>query len=822
MRQASGPFHPGHFNRVRPFLRLLPIPLAIAVALPALAQDRKPDNWALCPARDAVPAFPGAPPPATDPAQARADRPNLETKVHSDDLSGTATQPQLDGDVNLRRGDQFLHADHMQVNKEDSTYVATGNIHYQDSSMRVVAESLHGNQNTDTHQMDNIRYQLVSRRGNGTAERINMNGAIGAMATATYSTCDPQERHWELRAQRIDVDTDSGWGVARDATIRVGNVPVLYLPWIKFPTDDQRHTGLLYPEISHSGRNGFDYLQPIYLDLAPNYDATLDPRWMSARGFQLSGEFRYLYDGGKGTLTGSWIPHDNLVDGRIDDSLLPHTDPAYYNPHFDPLRADNRGMLRFIGSHDIDSHWQVRANLSWISDPRYLEDTSNSLYGLSATSMDSTIGLYGTSRYWNAGLMADAWQSADYTLSNASLPYNRLPRLYFNWEQPFGRWLVAGLQSEAVHFEHDLKDGGNRLDLKPYLSMPLQGAAWYITPTLAWRYTAYELDPGLAAKLGGNRTPSRSLPITSLDAGLFFDRDVTINGTNYLNTLEPRLFYLNVPYRNQSDLPIFDTRPFAFSWGQLFRDNRYTGPDRQADANQLTMAVTSRLLRQSDGHEKLSVSLGQISYFEDSKVALPTGEVPIQQGRSAWVADVNYSPTDRWTIGSSYQWNPKYARADLASVRARYLFPNDGVINIAYNYRRNATTGNDLLNQSDLSFLYPVSANWSLVGRYYSSLLRNTQQVPGVLEAIGGVQWDSCCLAVRILVRRYVSNREGELNNNIGVEFVLKGLGSAGQDTERVLRRAILGYDRDDLYLVPPSSIAPDPDDNDSGPDTLP
>jgi LPS-assembly protein len=352
--------------------------------------------------------------------------------------------------------------------------------------------------------------------------------------------------------------------------------------------------------------------------------------------------------------------------------------------------------------------------------------------------------------------------------------------------------------------------------------MPLQGAAWYITPTLAWRYTAYELDPALASSLGGNRSPSRSLPISSLDAGLFFDRNVEINGTGYLNTLEPHLFYLNVPYRNQNDLPLFDTRGFAFSWGQLFRDNRYTGPDRQADANQLTLALTSRLLRQRDGHEKLAVSFGQIRYFDDSQVALSASEAPIQQGKSAWVTDASYAPTDHWNIGASYQWNPKYRHEDLASLRARYLFPNDGVINLSYRYRRNANNGNDLLKQADFSFLYPVNANWSLVGRYYYSLLNSTTQQPGTLEAIGGVQWESCCLAVRLLARRYVHNREGELNNTIGVEFVFKGLGSAGQDTERVLRRAILGYDRNDLYLVPPSNIAPDPDDNNSGPDTLP
>jgi len=249
----------------------------------------------------------------------------------------------------------------------------------------------------------------------------------------------------------------------------------------------------------------------------------------------------------------------------------------------------------------------------------------------------------------------------------------------------------------------------------------------------------------------------------------------------------------------------------------LFRDNRYTGPDRQTDANQLTLALTTRLLRQKDGFERLSASIGQIRYFDDVRVVAPN-EVPLEKGKSAWVVDANYAPTDRWTIGASYQWDPKFRREDLASVRARYLLPDDGVVNLSYRRRR------DVLEQADFSFLYPVTPAWSVVGRYYHSFYRNEARdiEPGLLEGVAGVQWDSCCLAVRALVRRYVRNREGDMNTGFQVEFILKGLGSAGQDTDRTLRRAILGYYRDDLYLVPPSNIAPRPDDSTYAPDPMP
>ena len=775
--------------------------------------DEKPQNWNLCPAGDAIPAFDGVDESgdAADAAKARAERAEQPTEILGDSQSGTDQNLEYQGNVELRRGDQYLNADNLRYDQDTDTYVADGNVRYQDSGMRVVAEKAFGDQRADTHQIQDVRYQLVSRRGNGGAERIVMQGPEGALIGSTYSTCDPDDRLWELRARRIEVNTDTGWGAARGATLRLGKVPVLYVPYIRFPIDDQRHTGLLYPAISNSGRNGFDYRQPIYLNLAPNYDATIVPRYMSQRGIQLGGQFRYLYEGGRGELNAAWLPNDDLVERRAQDIANGAPDP--FN---DPLRSENRGMFTFAGVHALDDQWQARANLMWISDERYLEDAGNSLYGMSAANLLSTVGLFGQGRYWSAGAMADAWQLSDYTLDENSLPYDRLPRLYLNWDQPLGRWLTAGLRAETVRFDHGNLPGGSRLDLKPYVSMPLRGASWYVTPTLAWRYTSYRLEDGLAAILPGNdQNPSRSLPIASLDAGLFFDRETEINGRRFLQTLEPRLFYLNTPYRDQSNLPLFDTRPFTFSWGQLFRDNRYTGPDRQTDANQLTVAVTTRLLRQSDGKERLSASVGQIFYFDDSLVVVP-GELPVVNGRSAWVADANYAPTDRLTVGASYQWNPNFRREDLASLRMRYLIGDDGIVNLNYRYRA-TPAGGDLLEQADLSFLYPISPSWSAVGRYYYSL-----QDDKPLEILAGVQWDSCCLAVRAVARRYVRNREGELDNSLQLEFVLKGLGSAGRDTEGTLRRAILGYYRDDLYLVPPSNTTPNPDENDLGPDSMP
>ena len=789
MRQASDRFRPPD-GRVRNRFRLLPLSLCIALALPAHA-DEESENWGLCPIEDAVPAFEDAPVPDAAPGSTAADRADQPTDIAGDALNASEAESTVfQGNVELTRGDQFLGTDKLTYNSDDGTYIAEGSVRYQDTGMRILAERAHGDQEADAHTIEDLRYQLIERRGNGGAERIELQGDQGALVGSTYSTCPPSQRSWELRAKRIDIDTAEGIGVAHNATVRIGKVPVLYLPWVMFPIDDRRRTGLLYPKIKLSSRNGFDWLQPVYLNLAPNYDATLYPRVMTQRGVQLGGEFRWLYPGGKGEFYGEWMPKDKL----------PEKEPGRYAD--DPtMPTKNRGSLRFNGVHDVSQHWAARANLAWVSDTHYLEDFSNSLYGRSAYHLASSAGLYGRGRYWDSSLTVTHNQLADYTLSERSVRYDKLPQAHLNWEQPVGSWFEAGLNAEAVRFSHDIRDEGSRLDLKPFVSMPLEGAGWFMTPKLAWRYTAYDLDDKLAAANDGDASPTRSLPIASFDAGLFFDRQFNFRGESYLHTLEPRIFYLNVPYEDQGGLPLFDTRPMTFSWGQLFRDNRFTGGDRQVDANQLTTAVTTRLISQEDGRELLSASLGQIQYFEDSRVTAGSS-TPIERGKSAWVADLGVSPSDRWSIHAAYQWDPNFRRQDLASIRTSYLIGDTGVINLGYRYRRNLT------EQIDLSFLYPITSNWSVVGRYYYSLGDDRRDIDAkLLESIAGIQWESCCMAVRLVARRYIRERNGDLDDSLRLEFELKGLGSAGQKSEDILSRAILGYDRDDLYLLPPSSV---------------
>lgn len=733
-------------SRVPPRLRQLPIALAAALAAlhatPALAQD-----WGLCRAPDAIPAFRELPPEA---------RPRDQAPVNIEALALDVSDERrtvLSGDVELWRADQWLGTDVLVYEHAVERYQAQGEVRYQDDSMRFTAQRMQGDLVADTHELDDVRYQLVSQRGNGEATQVRLQGSIGQMQGASFSTCEPDRRSWELRASDLEVDQDEGMGTARNATIYLGRVPVLYSPWLSFPTDDRRRSGLLYPTVGYDAESGLDLSIPYYLNLAPNYDLTLTPRILGRRGVMLGGEFRYLTPRHRGTLEADWLPNDRLAER-------------------------SRGSLRLNHTSRLNRYWTGRADVWRFSDREYLEDFSESS-GLRAQSQIRSIaGVFGRGQFWNSAITASKFQLTDPLLSENALQYAQLPRVFYRYQRPLQSWLEVGLRSEAVAFEHPTRVEARRLDLRPWVAAPLEGNAWFVRPELGYRFTAYDIDRA------SDDSPSRGLPIASLDMGAFFERPVEVFGRDFINTLEPRLYYLYVPYRDQDNLPVFDSRELTFGYAQLFRDNRFSGADRQSDANQATAAVTTRLLDPDTGREWLNASVGQIRYFTPPRVALPGQPAPESSG-SDYVVEAELLFNDRWSLRTSQVYSPELSSRTLSAFRGQYRFGNGGLVNVGYRYRRNQ------LEQTDVSFVQPINENWRLIGRWNYSL-----QDRSTVEGIGGIEWESCCVAVRLLGRHYVRNRAGEKNNAVYLEIELKGLGSFGRRTGELLERAILDYDR--------------------------
>lgn len=675
----------------------------------------------------------------------------------------------LTGHARLQRVDQLLQGDRLSYDSDSTAYTAEGHVRYQDRGLLLAADKAQGTTTPNASTLDQVRYQVLSSRGNGTADRARLLDADhAALDRVSYSTCDIDDRRWELRAWDMSLDQDQGVGRAHDVTMRWGDVPFLWLPYARFPIDDRRHSGFLYPSLGSSNNGGFDMTLPYYLNLAPNFDATLYPRLIWDRGLMLGGEFRYLTDTQRGKVEFTSLPHDRAANRE-------------------------RGYFHFENYGVLSSHWGVSVNLNDVSDDRYFEDFGNTLTTVATSLLPSSAYLNGRGSWWSASIGGDRYQITDPSLSDLSEPYQRLPRATFEGEHDLAGPLRVGLDGEFVAFHKSCtREGGSRvcptngqrLDLYPYLALPLEGASWFLRPELGVRSTRYDLDPGNDAIAGSlsDTSPQRTVPIASVDAGLVFERDARLFGEDMLQTLEPRLYYLRVPYRDQSDLPVFDTQPISFDFGQLFRTNRYTGADRQTDANNLTLALTSRLLESDSGVERVAASLGQIRYFDDQRVQLP-GQPPTDYAGSDYVGQLDLRLSERWRLSLAEQWDPNRDRSDLGTFSLQHRFGREGVLNLSYRYRR------DFLEQADIAALVPLNERWRLVGRWNYSLRDDK-----TLEGFFGVEHDDCCTAWRILARHYVHNVAGDSTNALYFELEFKGIGALGQKTDDFLRRAILGY----------------------------
>ncbi len=710
------------------------------------------NDFALCRKNDLldfyVPGLPSEGDRDTTPWQIRADRFS----------SPDSTTFRLSGDVALQRLDQLLRSDSLTYNSDTTAYDAQGHVRYQERDMLLSADSMKGTTDPEYGVADDVKYQLLTSRGNGVASRaIMLDQNRSKFHQVTYSTCDLDHRVWEIRADSMTMDENKGRGVAHDVTMRLKGVPFLWLPYMSFPIDNQRQSGFLYPSFGNNSRTGFYFALPYYLNLAPNYDATLTPMWYSDRGAMLGAQFRYLTASSHGELNIDYMPHDSVTDR-------------------------DRGYLTFTNQTLLPWNLNWSTSIQRVTDSSYFEDFGRNLTTAAITLLPSSTYVTTGGDWWSAGIGGDVYQITDPALTDQSAPYNRLPRLYFNASRPLGplggpEW---GVNAEAVRFVRPDSLDGDRFDLYPYLAWPLQGAAWFLRPELGYRFTTYDLQGPVSP--GGPTHPSRSLPIFDIDAGLIFERDTHLFGQDYTQTLEPRVFYLYVPYRNQNDLPLFDSQPLTFDFWQLFTTNSFSGADRQTNANNLSLALTTRFLDDS-GVERISASIGQIRYFTPQKVQLYPNSPVVAYSGSDYVANLTLSLNDNWRLTSSQQWNPHTSETDVSTIGLQRRLWGDGIVNIDYRYRR------DLLEQADVSAEIPIGPSWKLVGRYDYSM-RDKR----VVDAFAGFEWDSCCTSVRLLARHYVYDLQGNSNNAIMLDIEFKGVGTYGQHTGTFLRNAILGY----------------------------
>jgi LPS-assembly protein len=643
---------------------------------------------------------------------------------------------------------------------------ATGNVRFWDEGLFLTGQRAEHEFQTEVTRVEGATFTILDAHGHGSAETARLTGRdLFRARGATYTTCDPGNESWVLEADSIRLDRVEDVGVGRNVWVKFHSVPIFYSPYLTFPLSDARKTGFLAPKLRVSDSTGLELTTPYYLNLAPNRDATIAARGMSDRGIQFQGEYRYLMPWGAGEVAAEYLPHDRQI-------------------------GDDRAAVRFAHEGEFAPRLSTDLDVAWVSDDDYLEDLGTNL-GVSRRRFLQRRGalLYTGRRWWLRGRLQD-YQTIDETIAPLDRPYERLPQILAQTNFiEHNRRLNPAVRAEFVSFERSDGVTGTRIDLRPSVSFPMRSAGAFLVPRAAVRYTAYDLDD---TPPGADDSPSRLLPVFSADAGLLFERDVTLGGRGMVQTLEPRVYYLAIPYEDQSDLPVFDTGGYTFSFAQLFRDDRFNGADRLGDANQVSLALTSRLLAGSSGRELVRASLGQIRYLRDRKVTLP-GEARETDRESDLVGELTASPTAHWRALAGFQWSTSDERTDRSTLAIRYQPDARRVINAAYRFvRESPASSEDSVEQADISFAWPLVRNWRAVGRWNYALADGT-----TLESFAGLEYESCCWALRTVLRRYLSNDEGEHTNAVFVQLELKGLTGVGRRTVSFLERSIPGYENE-------------------------
>jgi len=721
----------------------------LALLVAASAAQAAPGGWALCapgpliPARPPFEGEPGEP----DAYQVAADEASLEG-------GGVST---LRGNVQVVRGERQLQADTVIYNELEELIDASGNVRFWDQDLYLTGEQARIELASDAGSLEQARFVLAGEHGRGQAERIELRGSELVRAQrATYTTCDPGREDWLLSASRIELDRAAGVGSARNVVVRLKGVPVFYSPYLTFPLSDERKSGFLAPRARFSGASGPEITVPYYFNLAPNRDATLAARAMADRGVQVQGEFRYLTARSSGQLNLELLPLDREID-------------------------EARSLVHFRHATRLAPRWNLDTRFDWVSDPRYFEDLGTELAVSSRSFLEQRADLSYSSEDWWLLARVQSFQTVDDSLATTARPYHRLPQLRLASRRPErDRALNLGLDAELVRFERSAGVTGTRLDLRPVLSYPVRTPGTFLVPRLALRYTGYRLA-GTAP--GADDAPSRLLPTLSLDGGLIFERDLALGGRSLLQTLEPRLFYLLVPFDDQRALPVFDTGRYTFGYGQLFRDDRFSGADRVGDAHQVTLAVTTRLLT-ATGRELARLSAGQIRYLRDRKVTLP-GD-PVERTRSSsYVAELRARPSAPWEVSGEFLWDPHQERTDRSALALRYRPDRLRVLNVSYRFVRDAA------EQADVSFAWPLAGSWRTVGRWSYAPAENQ-----LLEGVLGLEYESCCWGLRVIGRRYLSDTTGNHTAALFLQLQLKGLAGIGDKALDFLREGIPGYER--------------------------
>lgn len=674
------------------------------------------------------------------------------------------------GEAELRQWGQIISADLLRYNKPEDEVFAQGNVRIDQKGDITEGPELKLKLGSKEGYLQQPVFQLTQQTpvGRGDAKNLLFEGENQyRLEDARYTTCQAGSDDWYLHARDLEINRTTQVGTASHAYIDFMGVPFLYTPWMTFSLNSERKSGVLSPSFGSTVNSGAEFSLPYYWNIAPNRDATITPRFMTKRGMQLKSELRYL---------------DPKYVGTANLEILPN----------DQLANLDRSFMSLKHQHNLGSGWTGALNLERASDDNYFRDLSTNIgvtsqIHLLRDAILSHVGAY-EGMNWNFSARSQSFQTLQDPLAPIVTPYRRTQMLLngtriANWSgNDLGQGVVMALNSELVNFSHPTLLGARRFSLYPSISLPLTPLYGYIIPKIGVHGTSYSFD---------NRTNTqpdiyRTLPIFSVDSGLYFDRDINLFGSDYQQTLEPRLYYVRTPFRDQSQIPVFDSGDIGFGIPQIFSENRFAGVDRISDANQVTMGVTSRFFEET-GIERLRGTLAQRYYLSLPQVTLPGGTPPVRK-YSDLLVSIGGRITNALTLDSLWQYDPELKQTGNFSLTGRYLPAPGNILNVRYSYTPATLIAPIGIKQIDTSAQWPLTGRWSGLARWNHSILDGKN-----LETLAGLEYNAGCWAFRTVLHSFATTTT-ETSKSIFFQLELNGIGTIGSNPLDVLKRNIYGY----------------------------
>ncbi|UTM56964.1 LPS assembly protein LptD [Photobacterium sp. CCB-ST2H9] len=672
------------------------------------------------------------------------------------------------GDVVIRQSNRTVAADVATMNQRKNTVSAEGNVYFHDGTLEVYADSMHNNLETDDAEINNAVYSLTCEAGRGEATKIEKEGmTYYRLRNGTYTTCPPGDKSWQFTATSIERETDSPFADLYNARFEVLDVPIFYMPYLRVPVGNERLTGFLYPTVSYGSRDGFELETPFYWNIAPNYDLTLTPKYMSNRGVQLNSDFRYLTELGQGSLKGEYLPDDSAAEDN-----------------------DARWAFNWSHSGQYGDHWRFNADYSKVSDVTYFSDVDSGIGNREDNNLLQTGEVSYQDYNWNSTLRVRNFQPLT---PGVSSNYRLMPQLTFNYYEPdLGYGLDFGLLSHISRFENDdaKKPSADRVHLEPSLTLPFATPWWSMTTEAKLMYTYYnqDFDPTVDGLEDLDETATRTVPSLRMLTGLYFERDADLFGSAYTQSLEPQLQYLYVKDVDQSQIyGAYDTTILQTDYYGLFRDRRYSSVDRIAAANQFTVGATTRFF-DDDYKERFNLSFGQIFYLNDSGRNLQEeGESQPNYSASAFESDFNYN--DWLFFHGSLQYDASEQDMQFANAAIEYregsLFSQLNYRYVSKQYIQQSLPDNNQIDnyteegisQVGFSTGFPIHAGLSIRGDYYHDVTEN-QMVEGQIS----LNYRSDCWMITLgyneymVARSNVNTQPVDYEQNFSISFSLLGL----------------------------------------------